>query len=250
MADGIVKRMTNQAFGLGLMTLTALLMLAVTVLLIDPAEAGTAMVLFVVLGGITYLVWRFETRWVAIVGLLVSIAAALTIFYIAFGIFQPFSPIEFIAGLTLVVGFLFALVGGIRAVIRPTRDGPPKGRGLRLGALALVGVASFISIVGFLFARTTVDDATASGAVVVEMRDFEFAPAGVTVAQGDQLLLTNADAFGHDFTLEEYDLHAYFGPGSEALVDVSNLPPGTYTYFCSLHTFEGEGMIGSLTIEN
>ncbi len=85
---------------------------------------------------------------------------------------------------------------------------------------------------------------------MVDMKDFEFEPGELSVAAGERLLVTNSDAFAHDFTLEEYDLYTYFGPGSEALVDVSELPSGTYTYFCSLHTFEGEGMIGTLTVQS
>jgi len=244
----MVRSVSNPVFGLVLMTATALIMLAVTLLLLDPADAAMPAVLTVVLGGATFIVWRFDTIWAAILGLLVAIAAALTVFYIAFGIFQLFSPIEFIAGLLLVIGFLFALIGGVAALIRRRRGSEPGGARLRRGALVLVAVGAVVSVGGFLLTRATVDAAEASGAVVVDMSDFLFEPQDVTVAAGEQLLFTNSDAFAHDFTLDEYDLYTYFGPGSEALVDVSSLPPGSYTYFCSLHTFDGEGMNGTLTI--
>ena len=250
MAGRTIEKATNQVFGLGLMTATAIIMLAVTVLLLEPADAATAAVLAVVLGVTTFLVWRFDTTWAVIIGLVVAVAAASTIFYIAFGVFQPLSPIEFGTGLLLVVGFVFALVGGIGALFRRQADGPPKGVRLRLGALALVAIGTLASVVGFLSSRTTVDVAAASEAVVVDMRNFLFEPEQTAIAAGEQLLLTNSDAFAHDFTLEEYDLYTYFGPGSEALIEVGDLPPGTYEYFCSLHTFDGEGMIGTLTIED
>ncbi|MEE8405611.1 MAG: hypothetical protein V3S32_00510 [Acidimicrobiia bacterium] len=54
----------------------------------------------------------------------------------------------------------------------------------------------------------------------------------------------------HDFTLEELDIYVYFGPGSEALVDLSAASPGTYPYFCSLHSDGTEGMRGTVTIES
>lgn len=245
---GAISRMTNQVFGLGLMTATAVVMLVVTVVLLDPSDAGTAAVLALVLGATAYLVSRSGALWAVIVGLVVSLAAAMTIFYIAFGILQPFSPIEFTAGLLLVVGFLFALVGGLGAIIR-RRTAQATGARLRLGALGLIGIGMLVSIGGFLVSRSTVDPVAASGAVVIEMSDFQFDPEAVSISVGDRLVLTNADAFAHDFTVEDFDLYMYLGPGSEALVDVSELPPGTYDYFCSLHTFEGEGMVGTVTVE-
>ena len=42
-----------------------------------------------------------------------------------------------------------------------------------------------------------------------------------------------------------------WGQGSETLVDLSAAAPGTYDYFCSLHTDDaGEGMTGTITIES
>lgn len=249
MKDWTVARLTNQVFGLALMTATALIMLLVTLLILEPADAPTALVLTIVLGSVTYVVRRFDTLWASILGLVVSLAAALTVFYIAFGVFQPFSPIEFVAGLLLVVGFLFALIGGVGAVIRHRRGSVPGGERLRQGALVLLGVATVVSIVGFFATRSTVDEAAAAGASVVDLQGFEFEPEEASVTAGGQILFTNSDAFAHDFTLEEFDLYTYLGPGSEALIDLGGLPSGTYTYFCSLHTFEGEGMIGTLTIQ-
>ncbi len=248
MANGLIERINHQVFGLALMTATALVMVVVTVLLLDPSEVGTAAVLSVVLGATTFLVWRFQRVWAVVVGLLVTLGAFGTIFFIAFGIFQPLSPIEFVSGLLLFLGFVFALVGGIRALFRRGEDAPGSPR-LRLGALALIGLGAVVSTAGFLLTRTSVDTAVASDAVVVDMKDFGFDPEVTTVPAGGKLLLTNSDAFAHDFTLEDYDLYTYFGPGSDALVDISELPPGTYDYTCSLHFFDGEGMSGTLTVE-
>lgn len=192
MTSRMVRSVSNQVFGLVLMTATALIMLAVTVFLLDPADAATPAVLTVVLGGATFIVWRFDTTWAAILGLLVAIAAALTVFYIAFGIFQPFSPIEFVAGLMLVIGFLFAVIGGVAALIRRRRGSESGGAHLRRGALVLLAVGAFLSVGGFLLTRATVDAAEASGAVVVDMSDFSFEPQDAAVAAGEQLLFTNS----------------------------------------------------------
>ena len=59
----MVRSVGNQVFGLALMTATALIMFAVTLLLLDPADAAMPAVLTVVLGGATFIVWRFDTTW-------------------------------------------------------------------------------------------------------------------------------------------------------------------------------------------
>ncbi len=178
-----------------------------------------------------------------------ALAAASTVFYLAFGTFQPFSPIEFVAGLLLLIGFLFALVGGFGSLIRHRRGSVPGGERVRLGAMSLIGLAALASIAGFLTTRSTVDAARASDAVVVDMKNFVFEPEEVSIDAGEQLLLTNSDAFAHDFTLEEFRPVHVLWPRERGSRRCQRAFPGTYTYFCSLHTFDGEGMIGTLTVE-
>lgn len=113
----------------------------------------------------------------------------------------------------------------------------------------LIGVATVVSIVGFLTTRSTVDAALASEAVAVDMQNFAFGPEHVTIEAGQRLLLTNSDAFAHDLTLETFDLYTPLGPGSDAIVDVRSLAPGSYPFVCSLHAFDGEGTIGTLAVE-
>ncbi len=64
------------------------------------------------------------------------------------------------------------------------------------------------------------------------------------------MLVHNADAFVHDFTLEALEIDVTIGPGSDALVDLSAAAPGTYDYFCSLHSDGTDGMRGTVTIES
>ena len=81
------------------------------------------------------------------------------------------------------------------------------------------------------------------------MANFEFDPGTTVVSQGQGLLVVNTDAFAHDFTLDDFDIYTYFGPGSEAVVDLSSVPPGTYDYFCSLHSEGDDPMTGTITVE-
>jgi plastocyanin len=201
----------------------------------------------------TFLVWRFDRTWARIGGLVGALAVAANVWWLAFGVFEIFSPLEFIVGLIFVVGFLVSLIWGIMALVsgRGNRTGPAKSeRALGRGVLGLVGVLSIVSLVGFLVTQETVSEVEAAGATPLEMVDFEFEP-DATVTDG-RILIHNADPFAHDFTLEEMDVYVQVGPGSEVVVDLSSAEPGTYEYFCGLHTdpSTGEGMTGTITVES
>lgn len=245
------RRMTGQAFGLSLMAAVMVIVVILSFILFGGEDVATFLIATVLAGAGAFVTWRFHRLWARVIGLVIALAVGLFTFWFAFGVFQPFSPLEFITGLGYLIGFFFALIGGIAVLAR--RDGAPRKR-LQTGALSLIGVLSMISIVGFFFTRSTVSEADAVGAVTLDMMDFEFAPGSTTVGAGEKLLLSNSDPFAHDLTLEEHDVYVHLGPGGETLVDLGNVPAGTYQYFCSLHTFEEdgvkEGMVGTITIES
>lgn len=243
---------TTQSFGLALMATAMIVVTIVTFLVIDTDESfwpvAAAAIVF------AFVAWRFDALWARIVGLLGTLAIGAGAFFFAFGIFQPFSPLEFIVGLIFTAGFLFSLGAGIMAIAvgRKRDPGPSEtGRRVRMATVGVISVASVVSVAGFLATRTTVSDAEAQGAATLEIVNFEFEPGTETIAAGQNLLLKNEDAFAHDFTLEELDIVSHLGPGSETIVDLGSAPPGTYQYFCSLHTdpATGEGMTGTITIE-
>ena len=109
-------------------------------------------------------------------GLLITIAAAMGLFYLAFVVFQPFSPVEVRVGLVFVLGGVYSLFGGTLALVRGRKGtGAAKGsERMRNGALVLIGVAAVVSIGGFLLTRSTVREAEAAGATTLDMIDFEF----------------------------------------------------------------------------
>ena len=257
MGDG--KRAANattQVFGLILISTALLILTIVSFVLLDSDDSEDAMFFGVVTAVavvLTFVVWRFDTLWARILGLVTTLAAVVTMFWLAFGLFQVFSPIEFIVGLIFVLGVLLSLIGGIRALISARRGdvGPTAGETrLRTGTLGLIGVAAVISIVGLLLTQSSVSEAEAAGTAALEMVNFEFDPAISSVSSGENLLISNSDAFAHDFTLDELDIYVYFGPGSDAVVDLSSAGPGSYDYFCSLHSDGTEGMRGTITIDS
>jgi len=231
-----------------------LIILAVNVLLLDGGEflsflIGITSFAFVV----TFVCWRFDRLWARIVGLAGTFVVLLTSFWLAFGVFQPFSPVEFVSGLAFFIGVVLSLVGGVRAILagRKGAVGQGKGEAKQLSLVfGVLGIAAVVSVAGFMATKTTVSAADAEGAVVVEMTEFLFNPEATQVAAGGTLLVTNSDMFTHDFTLDEFNIAVTIGPGSETLVDIPAAAPGTYDYVCTLHSDGESGMLGTLTIES
>lgn len=251
----------TQATGLGLLGLTPLAMFAVA------AATGSELadlVPFLVIGivlGAGALAAAVAGTWAKVLGLVLTVLGALGGFWIAFGLTAPQAPADFVPGTMFVVGVVLSVVGGVQAI---RRRGAPVGtatRGearARTAAVAITAIALVASLGANLLTRTTVSGAAAEGASPVTIRGFEFATSSITVASGDdaQVLVSNSDPFLHDFAMPEQGVAAVaIAPGSQALVDVSGLAPGTYTFYCTLHSDTGvadpeeAGMAGTLVVE-
>lgn len=245
---------TTQTFGLALIAGVLLIILAVNVLLLGGGDflgfligiTSFAMI-------VTFVVWRYDTLWARTIGIVGTIVILLTSFWLAFGVFQPFSPIEFVSGLAFFIGVMLSLVGGVRAILAGRKGivGRSKGEARQVSVVfGILGFAAVVSVVGFMATKTTVSDAEAEGAVVVDVVEFVFNPEATQVAAGGTLLVTNSDMFTHDFTLDEFDIAVTIGPGSETLIDIPAAAPGTYDYLCTLHSDGESGMMGTITIES
>lgn len=241
---------STQTFGLALLTATLAVLILVSLILFDGEDVVFFVLPAAMLVAATVATSRLDRQWARVLGLVATILA-LGGFFLAFGIFQPFSPIEFIVGLSYVVGVVLSLVAGIRA-LRAGHAGRTEADGahsrMHRAVLAGIGILGVVSIVGFMATRQTVSAEDAAGAVVLDMVDFEFEPQVAAVPQGGKLLIKNSDLFVHDFKFERLDLKVVIGPGSEVLVDLSALEPGAYDYFCSLHSNGTTGMKGSFSI--
>lgn len=125
--------------------------------------------------------------------------------------------------------------------------------GLVVAATALAGLVVLGAVSGglMLAGRSTVDAAQRLGAVPIVMDDFEFVPAHLTVDAGrpTRFLLRNDDLALHTFTVPELGVDVIVKPGREELVEVPAQPPGVYRLICRPHTQDGEGMVGTLTME-
>jgi plastocyanin len=77
--------------------------------------------------------------------------------------------------------------------------------------------------------------------VTVEMRDFEFFPAKLTVNEGTEVAWVNRDSVPHNAVAEAFDTgNLNGGEGTSIVLD----EPGTYSYVCTYHP----GMEAILTV--
>lgn len=202
------------------------------------------------------LVWRFGT-WAKVVGALVSVLAALGMFFLAFGIAVPASFGDFVPGLVFALGVLIGLGGSVAAIVQRRRGNLRAAattgeRRIITGVTGLILVAALASAVLWFTGRSTADPATADATAT--MRDFAFQEGAYQVAGGETILVHNSDGFMHDFTVHELGIAAAVTPGSGELVEVPD-QPGTYIVYCTLHSAPGAtdasdgDMVATLVIE-
>jgi plastocyanin len=244
--------------GLGLISATMLIFMGLVVTTF-PEEAGFIAPFLVAALVATGLVWRFDATWARIVGAVVTLAMAVMMFWIAFGLLHPAAFFDFVPAVMFVGGVGLSLFGNIAAIVQ-TRRGHLEARAdrhwrLEQVTLGVVLVAIVVSGTMTLLGRTSVDAATAADAVPVEMTGFEFEPAVIEVTGGEQLLVRNSDPFMHDIAVPGLDIDPVsVTPGSEVLVDIS-AESGTYVVYCTLHSNTGddspnpeEQMVASLVV--
>lgn len=252
----------RQTLGITLAALAPAVMFVVGGLTGSATGDGMIFLVIAAVLGATALATTRSGTWATVLGIVLTALAALAGFWIAFGLAAPASPGDFIPAVLFVLGVVLSLAGGVQALVSRRRGrfatAPTKADvRTRSVVIGLVGLAAVGSIVANLTGRTTIDAADADGATEVEMAGFEFTEPTVTVAGGEgaTLLVRNRDGFLHDLALPEHDLEVTVTPGSEALLDVSSLAAGTYTFYCTLHSDTSEpeadeaGMAGTLVVE-
>ena len=88
-------------------------------------------------------------------------------------------------------------------------------------------------------------------ATSVEIKTFQFQPDPVTVKAGTTVTFVNRDATVHTVvagTRDRPDPKTYKGELAEgASFEQAYDEPGTYDYFCDLHS--GDGMVGKVIVE-
>ena len=92
---------------------------------------------------------------------------------------------------------------------------------------------------------------SAPATVTVEAGDQWFAPNEIQIRSDEPtvLALTGVGQSAHNLTVDELGLQLHVGPGITSEVTLSELPPGSYSFYCSVFGHARAGMHGTLTIE-
>ena len=120
--------------------------------------------------------------------------------------------------------------------------------------LATVGLAAIALLAACGGASPSVAPATplASGVVTVEAKEYEFAPAALTVTAGTVTFsVRNSGGQEHQFEIYsgETRVDGIASLGAGATQDLSvNLQAGAYTLICRLNGHDQLGMKGTLTV--
>jgi plastocyanin len=114
-------------------------------------------------------------------------------------------------------------------------------------AVSLVAIA--------LLAACGGSSATApAGSISVTMTEYKFNPSTISASSGKVVFfLINAGTVQHDMVISDSSGAKVAGSdlvsaGDTFVFTVSNIPAGTYTYFCSQPGHKDAGMTGTLTI--
>jgi FtsP/CotA-like multicopper oxidase with cupredoxin domain len=129
-----------------------------------------------------------------------------------------------------------------------------------LGALAGFGVvvafgAGLVSMAVFdadpvIGGSEQVSAAAADEIIEVELGDLYIKPESLEVGSDSATIkVTNAGATEHNFVVPGIGKSPMLAPGSSTTVKLTDLEPGTYTYYCEVSGHREGGMEGTLTVE-
>ncbi|MGE5264808.1 MAG: cupredoxin domain-containing protein, partial [Acidobacteriota bacterium] len=146
-----------------------------------------------------------------------------------------------------------ALVQGRRGMLRESATSTERSvLGIALGAVAL---AVLLSLVLTATSRTTVSAQAKTGAAVVDMKNYSFAPNSMQAKAGDtvRVVIKNDDTTLHTFTLPQAGVDVTVAPGSEKVVEFKAPAAGVYQWYCTPHSNANgatrEGMVGTLQVQ-
>jgi plastocyanin len=89
------------------------------------------------------------------------------------------------------------------------------------------------------------DGGGGGAAVTLTAANFAFQPESLTAAVGDSIEFTNEDDAKHNITAEDAGLDEDVDAASSTTVDLSDVEPGSYDFFCEYHP---DSMKGTLEV--
>ena len=87
---------------------------------------------------------------------------------------------------------------------------------------------------------------------VIEVQAFDlgFRPASIELAAGTtRIVLHNTGAVPHNLTVDALQIRVVAARGLSSETSVTDPPPGTYEFYCSISGHEEAGMVGTLVVQ-
>lgn len=221
-------------------------------MIIPPLAVFT--VISFVIAGVVLAGWR----WAPLLGALWSIfIVAGNSAEIARNLGHPADIQGFTFTLFLLAMAALGLVAGIGAAVQNYRGGDRRasravvaGVGLLVGLFAGAVMAAGLAAGGV---AAGVSPEMLASLPALKAANFAFGQREIHVKAGEvvALRLENGDNEGHNFDLDEFNVHAVMPAGDQGLALFKPLQPGTYTFYCAPHYNKatGEGMKGTLIVE-
>ena len=125
--------------------------------------------------------------------------------------------------------------------------GSARLRALRrhIGALLVTGALCCIGVVSPAAMAPNASAAKAIRTQQVEIRNFAFVPATLTVPAGTRVVWTNRDEEPHVITSAGAQFASSKGMDTSDSYAVTFSRPGTYAYYCSIHPM----MVGTVIVQ-
>lgn len=116
---------------------------------------------------------------------------------------------------------------------------------LAILVLAIAASAALFAGCGGGGDETTAAGSTGGGGERVEIVEYKYGPADLTVPAGTTVAFTNEDAAAHTATSKESGAFDTGTIKDGETGEITLEDPGTFAYFCAFHPF----MKGSITVE-
>jgi plastocyanin len=122
-----------------------------------------------------------------------------------------------------------------------------KGAGMR--SKLLIGVFLVVALLGVACGGDDEPEASDGGdaggdsAVTLAAANFAFDPATVSASAGDTIEFTNDDDVEHNLTAEDAGLDQDVEAGESTTIDLADVEPGTYEFFCKYHPDQMKGTL-------
>lgn len=247
------------ALGFALLAMTAIAYMAFGLMAGDAGELvyiAPAVLIFALLAAA---VLRLGTKMLVVAALLSCLLLILIVPFSPFALMHPESAADFVPAVLSIAGSALAFLGSAGSLVQRRRHtlrltgtrGEVRVLQATLSIVALLGV---FSLVQTALARAPLSTESKAGAVSLAQKNFAFAPAVLDGNAGQmvRVVVRNADATLHTFTLDEAKIDVSIPPGAERLIEFKAPATGAYAYYCIPHSDSSSGvrtgMVGTLTV--